>query len=169
MNGFMVNVAIILIPFSATPGDIEWFDNYGTALNSARTEKRPLLVVLENSTVPKGQLEQVNQLEDTMQNVLLTKYKLCRINAATPYGKQVAESFHVKKFPYTIVTDNRAKKIVYRHPGKFSSDDWGNTLAAYQNGKITRNASSGRLFGGESSQSSLFAPSTTTTPVYCPT
>ena len=94
-------------------------------------------MVLDDSTDPKGQLRDMRTLNDK-HKTLLGKYALCRVDVSSSYGEQIAEAFHAKKFPCTIVTDGSAKQIVYRRVGNFAANDWVHTLSQIQEARPQR-------------------------------
>mgnify|MGYP001551038955 CR=1 FL=1 len=114
---------------------IRWNTHYGQAKRLAEAAKRPLLVVIEKSSRAEEQIDEsllaaaLDQKAEVPQD--REKFQLVRVDATTDYGKRVAQAFGVKNFPYTAVTDDDTKKIVYRKSGKMSSADW--TLAFAKN------------------------------------
>ena len=146
MNGFVVIIALAASTYSAEQGPAYWISSYSNALDDARATRRPLLVVFQEPGQSVHKLESPQDSEDTntaltvnnvqsSNNGLLSKYTLCRVDVSTAYGRRVAGAFQVKKFPYTAITDRRARRIVYRREGGFTQEAWVNTLVAYQAGE----------------------------------
>ena len=117
----------------AAPQHGGWQDDYSQALATAQADRKPLLVVIDNPDQPQQTLRQVSHAKAD-SSALLENYHLCRIDASTEYGRQVADSFGVKSYPYTVITDRSAKKIIYRKGGEFSDAQWATTLADYRRG-----------------------------------
>lgn len=120
----------------AAPGGkvLNWGKNYGTSKKAAQAAKRPMLLVMENPTDKAKTLDD-SKLRDQQREILAKdKFELVRVNVNTEYGKRVAAAFGAKQFPYTVVTDDASKHIVFRKPGAMSERDW--TLAL---GKDVRN------------------------------
>ena len=108
---------------------LRWNDDYGSAKQAAQTSERPMVVILENPE-DTGQRLDTDKLNDVNRDRLRSKqYELCRVNVNTAYGKLVAEAFGAKQFPYTAVTDDKSKWIVFRKAGQMSPLDWSHALA----------------------------------------
>ena len=134
MNGFLVSIVLSTTTLNGAP--IVWSNHYGKALTSARSHQRPLLLVLQDPSQPGHRLQHIFQDSDAAQDELLSNFELCRVDITTDYGKSVAKAFRAKKFPYTVVTDNRARKIVFRRAGNMKSQDWQRTLVSYQDYEV---------------------------------
>ena len=108
---------------------LRWNDDYGNAKQAAQSSERPMVVVLENPE-NTGQRLDTDKLGDLNRDRLRSKqYELCRINVNTAYGKLVADAFGANQFPYTAVTDDKSKRIVFRKAGQMSQLDWTHALA----------------------------------------
>lgn len=114
---------------------LDWSDHYANAKQGAATEQRPLLVVLENSADPAGKLDLQATGSAEKQLELLKQYKLCRMDVNTPYGKRVAEAFHVTKFPFTAITDKSTRYVTFRSSDAMTADQWTQTLEAKKAGE----------------------------------
>lgn len=128
-------LATLVLAAMLGAGDSQWMQDYGTALNAARTDKRPLLVVLHKPQDPKQGIRQVSQMRNSEQLALLRNYHLCQVDITTDEGKQIAKRFQAKSFPYTVITDKTAEKIVFTKSGGFSDGEWTTTLADYRRGE----------------------------------
>ncbi len=133
----MTGCQIALLTVSLTTGflanapdsKLRWNDDYGNAKQAAQSSQRPMVVVLENPE-NTGQRLDIDKLSDAHRDRLRSKqYELCRVNVNTAYGKLVAEAFGAKQFPYTAVTDDKSKWIVFRKAGQMSPLDWTHALA----------------------------------------
>ena len=112
----------------------EWMDNYGEALRAARAARRPLLIVLEDSTA-RAPWRHVSHRSDAGQAELLQPYTRCRIDVSTPYGQKVADVFGATSFPTAVVTDRTATKILARKTGHQTPANWAHFLTAYRTGQ----------------------------------
>jgi hypothetical protein len=130
MNLILLSLAATL---AASPQP-QWLDDYGEALNAARSSRRPLLIVLEDSTAG-SRFRHISHRPDAGQTQLLEPYTLCRVDVSTSYGRKVAEAFQATSFPTAVVTDKTATKVVARKIGHQSSGDWASFLTAYRTGR----------------------------------
>jgi hypothetical protein len=135
MNALLVSVIVIQSVLSSTDGERNWTADYGRALRIARDTDRPLLVVLEDPRRPAGRLQHLRSAFNHDCDYLLRSYQLCRIDVSTAYGKQVAAAYGASKFPYTVITDRRCKRVVYRRAGQFTLDGWNATLISFRAGR----------------------------------
>ena len=150
MNGLMVTIALAASTRAAEQNAPHWIKSYASALDVARASRRPLLVVFHGPEDAFQQVEFQSEGADpnaaktkaavAVNSVLLSKYTLCKIDVSTAYGRRVAGAFQVHSFPYTAITDQSAKRIVYRREGKFSDEAWVNTLVAYQHDETETSA-----------------------------
>ena len=109
--------------------ELRWNNDYRNAKQAAQSSERPMVVVLENLENTGQQLD-TDKLGDVNRDRLRSKqFELCRVNVNTAYGKLVAEAFGAKQFPYTAVTDEKSKWIVFRKAGPMSQLDWSDALA----------------------------------------
>lgn len=117
----------------ATQG-IEWMDDYGAALEAARRDQMPLLVVLDHPAQRAAHFESVSVGERPAADPLLARYKLCRVDVATPYGQAVAKAFRASKFPTTVIIDKTARVQLFARTGTLGNEVLRATLAKYQTG-----------------------------------
>ena len=130
MNGIIGTWMLCVAASGAAP---DWHDNYTAALKAARADRKPLLVVMHNPTQPQQTMKQAGHVE-AKSSPLLENYHACEIDVSTEHGKRVAEVFRAKSFPYTVITDSRAQKIIYRNSGSVTDAQWSETLADYRRG-----------------------------------
>lgn len=132
MNGILLTLAIA---FATIPSGIPvWTADYGNALKKARAADRPLLVVLDDPASPDQRLDQIL---DRSQSELLEKFELCRVDVTTEYGKKIATVFRATEFPYTVVTDRAAQRVLLRRVGRITAPDWERLLREYSNPQRT--------------------------------
>ena len=132
----VVGTAITLSPGTAGKSHkLQWQTNYGAAKTAAQSSQRPLVVVLENP----GRLQRLDDSQlgsKNKQTLQKQQFELVRINVGTNYGRRVAEAFGATRFPYTAVTDQISKRIVFRKSGPMHEQDW--TLAIAKSLNTTR-------------------------------
>jgi hypothetical protein len=112
-----------------------WLENYAVAYRTAQQEGKPLLLVLEKPVDLQHQLRQVSDFSRPVDSSLLGPYTLCRIDVTTEEGQWLAKMFGATRFPYVVITDKRAARILYRKAGKVSDQDWAVMLISYREGK----------------------------------
>ncbi|MCA9266942.1 MAG: thioredoxin family protein [Planctomycetales bacterium] len=125
---------IVAAAAGAAPQTDAWTSDYAQALDAARAGSKPLLVVFHQPNQPEQAIQQVGYTQDNSATAMLENYELCQIDVSTENGKRVAEAFRAKSFPYTVITDKTAKRVIYRKAGAFSDSQWITTLADYRKG-----------------------------------
>jgi hypothetical protein len=133
MNSVFASILVSAV-IGAAPAEGPWNSDYATALQSARSSQKPLLVVLHKPSEPKQAVQQVAFSDDSEQAALLKNYELCQIDVGTPEGEAVAKAFGAKSYPYTVITNKTAKKVIFRKAGAFSDGQWSTTLVNYKEG-----------------------------------
>ncbi len=137
MNSLCLIVALSLVSTAAEApaSGLQWHSDYGKALEAAREQQKPLLVVLERGESEQGRVKQVSFEIDAEYGALLSPYVLCRVDVTTPYGEKVAKAFSANQFPYTAITDRTVSQLIYQNRGTYSTEQWLETLVAYREGK----------------------------------
>ena len=140
----LMQLMLIAVLAATTGGQsLEWSRHYANAKTQAAAEQRPLLVVVEDSTSPNGRFA-VDQLASKKSHVdLLKKYRLCRMDINTAYGRRVAEAFDADTFPMTVITDKTTQYITFRAHGSMNPELWQRTLASRAAGANPSSAGSG--------------------------
>jgi hypothetical protein len=133
MNSVFASL-LVSAALSAAPSDGMWKNDYAQALEAARSNSKPLLVVLHKPNEPKQAVQQVAFSDDNEQAALLKNYELCQVDVSTPEGEAVAKAFGAKTYPYTVITNKTAKKVIFRKAGAFSDGQWTTTLVDYRKG-----------------------------------
>lgn len=111
----------------------EWQSDYAAALTETRTDKRPLLMVIDEPGVAQRSISEA-LLNDTT-NSALAEYELCHVDVSTPYGQKVAEAFKTKQFPYVAFIDKSGSVILHSQTGELSSSEWSELVNKYRTGE----------------------------------
>ncbi|MEM9660163.1 MAG: hypothetical protein AAF961_17500, partial [Planctomycetota bacterium] len=112
-----VLIAATSLAAAASQPEQQWESDYGKALAATRKVNRPLLVVIDKPSDEKA------RLGDKLLNVegeygkLLKSYELCHVDAATEYGRKVAQSFGAKSFPHTSIIDKTGAVVLFKKAG----------------------------------------------------
>lgn len=131
----------------------QWESDYGKALKQARSDNRPMLVVLDKP----GQEVDAKLMSDPEASAL-KKYDLCHVDVSSEYGKEVAKVFNAKSFPFIAVADKGAEVLLHTHSGKISESTWNTTLVKFQNGEKPQRHVSYKPTSGSVSTTSYAAP-----------
>ena len=150
------SIALLLATslLGAAPDAGVWHGDYAAALDAARADRKPLLVVFHNPQEAQQTVQQVNYAPEK-ESPHLENYHLCQIDVSSANGKRVAEVFKATSFPYTVITDRDAQKIILRKPGNFTDATWTETLSNYRHGSTPVSMS---VFGAPSSATSGYCP-----------
>ena len=133
MNGlatWMLSLSLLAASANANV----WMSDYGAALKAAKAERKPLVVVIENPSQRAVHFEEASLASQHTTSQLLAKYKLCRIDATTPYGQAVAKAFRAKSLPLTSIIDKTGSVQIFAKSGPLSAAQWQAALAAHQSG-----------------------------------
>lgn len=156
-------LAMTVIAFSTvgvSTDAVQWQSDYGKALEAARADSRPLLIVLDNPSDPQAAAEQDQLAAEGEQEDLLSAYERCHVDVTTEYGKRVAEAFKAEEFPFAAIIDKTGSVVLHKSAGKVSAEEWHTTLAKYQNGERSKTVQTAFYRGKVTS--SVQSPS------YCP-
>ena len=126
---FVVFAASVVTSGTNDKQELKWKDHYDSAKQVAQASARPLVVVLENPTKTAEKVDETKLTSQDRQKLEKEKFELVRVDVSTDYGKRVAAAFGATKFPYTAVTDDCSKQIVFRKAGQMSETDWTLALA----------------------------------------
>lgn len=136
----------------------EWRSDYGQALEATRTNERPLLVVIDRQDDEK--LSE-SALADSAET--LAKYNLCRVDASTPYGKEVASSFKAAEFPFLAIIDKSGSVILRKEAGDAGIAQWKNAVEENQLGLRQAPVAHTVAYRGETSTPAVSATPATET------
>ncbi|HVA50348.1 MAG TPA: hypothetical protein VNH11_28595 [Pirellulales bacterium] len=126
-------LSLVMLAGSAEPP--EWMNDYGAALQAARRAQMPLLVVLDQPAQRAVHFDAVGLDDRQATHRLLARYKLCRVDVATPYGQAVAKAFRASEFPTTVIIDKTAQVQLFATTGTLGNGDLRAVLAKYQTGE----------------------------------
>lgn len=127
MNLFASLLLVAASAFAQSDGgeaEVEWSVDYAKAFAAAKTSKKPLLVVIEDSSKGTDKFEEEKLAADQTQLELLNQFELCKIDVSSNTGKKVAKAFGATELPYTAITDRTNSIVVYRRAGKMSRNEW---------------------------------------------
>ena len=119
---------VLIVPAQPSLISSGWTNDYDAAVEAARAAGLPLLIVLEDEGRASNPLFSL-----TSPKVLrvLSRYRLCRLDVKSELGQRIATGYNATQFPYTLITDARCERIVFRGAGSFSQGSWERTLANY--------------------------------------
>jgi len=120
-------------PSPAPQAPLKWESDYGKALEQARSDDRPLLVVLD---VPGDEAQRLEPslIDPSSGKFPLEKYDLCHVDVSTEYGEQVAEAFNADSFPHVTIIDRSGSVILHKQSGTISEEAWNDALAKHERG-----------------------------------
>lgn len=124
--------SLALLAASASAND--WMSDYGAALKAAKAERKPLLVVIEDPSQREARFEETSLADQPPSRQLLSKYKLCRVDATTAYGAAVARAFRAQALPYTSIIDKTGSVQIFVKAGPLSTTQWRAALVEHQSG-----------------------------------
>lgn len=130
-------IAACVLPLSlvaANAEQLKWHDNYGTALNVAKEQAKPLLVILENPNDDARRVTQVAFRSEETSAELLRPYVLCRVDVTTEYGQRVARAFNADEVPHVSIIDKTGQVQIFKQSGPFTTEQWQATLTAHRAG-----------------------------------
>lgn len=127
-------IAVTLAGLGSAARSAEWSNDYAASYEAARRDQRPLLVLFEKPLDSEARITQVSLKADAINSALLKPFEVCRIDATTPMGEKLAESFRATQFPYVAITDKAVRRIVYRKSGQFTDSAWAATLTSHADG-----------------------------------
>jgi hypothetical protein len=136
MSTFIATALLALASMTAASTPVQWESSYGKALEAARADQQPLLVVLDKPGAADARLapELLSPPENGPDLELLRRYHLCHVDVTTEYGQKVAEAFRAQSFPFVAVIDKSGSVIIYSKAGKIDSNEWEQMLATYKSG-----------------------------------
>lgn len=137
MSGCIAAVVLSGLMAASAPS-VQWEADYGKALKQTRAEDaRPLLVVLDMPGDKAQSLEPAlidGKAASATRLALLSRYELCRIDASTQYGKEVARVFKAESFPFVAVIDRTGSVILHQSSGAIDGQAWNTLLAEHLDG-----------------------------------
>jgi hypothetical protein len=137
MSVFFTSAVLVVGLLTGSVPAPEWESSYGKALETTKSEAKPLLVVLDKPASADARIapELLTPGEDAKQLELLNSYELCHVDVTTEYGQKVAAAFKVTTFPHVAVIDKTGSVIIYQKAGQAGSDEWTRMLSANKAGE----------------------------------
>jgi hypothetical protein len=132
----LATIILAAVSDSQDQKPVHWTPNYTDALNQTQETVKPLLVVIDDPSDPERRSEQATTKPDKAQAELLGSYDLCRVDAATEHGKQVADAFGARQLPFMAIIDKTGASVLYQNSGKMDTAEWDERLEAYKGGEI---------------------------------
>lgn len=115
-----------------------WSGDYGKALAMARASRKPLIVLIEKTEDPNQCVDVAETFGAGEHEDVTVKFELCRVNASTQYGQELAKSFGVYQFPFTAISTRDGMRIAYRRQGPITSDQFQAALGTVQSHTVLR-------------------------------
>jgi thioredoxin-related protein len=112
---------VLATQFSVVATVPSWNSDYARAVDVARRQQRPLVVVLEDQSQRQ---ETASILANPAVRMTLRECSVCRLDVRTRRGAAVAERLNATTFPYTVISDRTGRKIVFRGSADLSRDEW---------------------------------------------
>lgn len=146
----------------------QWEADYGTALAATRKSDRPLLVVLDAPQDEKTRIDAKLLDPKGAYAEQLGAYELCRVDAASDYGKRVVKAFGATTTPQVTIIDKRGAVVLFKHRGQMTAEAWKNMLTKHSSGeRQTRVAQTSYYRGGSTVEPPSYSTSVSS-PSYCP-
>ena len=138
MLSYLATATLAVGLLASTPQPPQWESDYGDALKATRAGNQPLLVVIEKPRDEEARIAPALLSEDSIkgnQFELLQPYELCRVDASTKYGREVAKAFRTKSYPYMAIIDKTGSVILYSKTGDIDAKDWERALSQHKRGE----------------------------------
>jgi thioredoxin-related protein len=125
MHLFFVTTKLSLQLIALLPPMLGITTNYFQTCHSAHGAGKSLVVIIEHTRQPNGQLANGQLANGQLANGQLARakqarmfahadaFQVCRIDASTNSGARIAASYGATKFPFAVVTNSEGE-IVYR-------------------------------------------------------
>lgn len=157
MMSFLATAMLTISALAATSEPVQWQANYGEALAATRADdKQPLLVVLDEPQAKESHIEPALLGEGSkpaVESRLLRRYRLCRIDASTPYGQKVARVFKARRFPHVAIIDKSGSVILYKKSGQIDAGEFKTALEDHKDGERIAAKHVSYKLGGDSVES----------------
>jgi hypothetical protein len=172
MMSFLATAMLAIGVLASVPESVEWQGDYGDALAATRAATRaevqqPLLVVLDEPQAQQARIEPALLGEGASKAVdtkLLKRYRLCRVDVSTKYGKKVARVFKARRFPHVAIIDKSGSVIIYHNSGQIDATEWTSALESHQDGeRVAAKHVSYKLSGDEQTSAPAYRNNS-----YCP-
>ena len=173
MTSFLATAMLAIGVLASAPEPVQWQGNYGDALAATRAatstdDQQPLLVVLDEPQAAEARIEPALLGEGAAPAVdtkVLKRYRLCRVDVSTNYGKKVAGVFKARRFPHVAIIDKSGSVVIYKKSGQIDATEWTSALESHQDGERVAAKHVSYKLNGDSAESSTPAYRNNS---YCP-
>jgi hypothetical protein len=145
---------------SATPDGPQWLRDYATARKQARTEKKPLAVVVGSGKTGWEKLSREGRLGKEVNNLLAENYVCVYVDAGQKAGERLASALELEDGLGIVLSDRTGELQAFRHEGDLANGD----LARY----LRRYADPDRVVDSTDSNPGSEQPAAVSQPVYAP-
>ncbi len=149
LSSFLV-MAGLVCGADATAADVSHntnFVNYTEAWNTAKADKRPMLVVLNPGADSEKNLDVHGLRTSEKLSKVLDEYVVAQIDTSTEHGQKVLKSFGNPTLPRMVVIDAKQAKQVFATSEKVSETNLKNVLEKQLNSKEATTSLNFDLFG----------------------
>ena len=108
-----------------------WETDYRLARLACERTQKPIAVFIGSGSVNWRQLTREGQFDADIQRMLNDRFVRVYVDASTPYGRQVAESFGVSGTQGLVISDRQGGLMAYRHSGDLPAKDVAKCLTRY--------------------------------------
>jgi hypothetical protein len=140
MVSYLAIVVLSVGLLAGAPHPPQWEASYGKALKATRSDKSPLLVVLDKPNSDEARLEPELLGKEAVsgdETELLRPYRLCHVDVTTKYGRKVASAFRAKRFPHVAIIDKTGSTVIFRKSGQIEPAEWEKILERHKSGDRT--------------------------------
>ncbi len=116
---------------SALSPSPQWTNDYRQALKQGEALGKPLAVFIGSGTAGWNAASTHGELDNEARRLLNTKYVCLYIDASTPEGKKVADSFEARNLPTLVISDRSRAYQAYRQTGSLSPSQLTSVLQRY--------------------------------------
>jgi hypothetical protein len=127
-------------PASQTGETPSWQENYTTAREVGRRQKKPLAVIIGRG--PRGweKISEEGEPTPSVRKLLARNYVCVYVDAGSEPGKRLADAFSMAQG--LVISSRDGEVQAYRHSGRLSSGDLEATLRLHANDSGTAQAKS---------------------------
>ncbi len=109
----------------------EWTSDYPQAFKQAEALNKPLAVFIGSGAAGWNAASTQGELDNQARRLLNEKYVCLYIDASSPEGKKVADSFEARNLPTVVISDRARAYQAYRRAGSLSPSQLTSVLQRY--------------------------------------